>query len=97
MLSAYMSVAADEQCDGNAPSPLTIITHLPAISLTPSVVTPQSCRDDMCERCQAGMGGYTFRWYHHTWHDVYVRMARAGSWVGPKVTWNVTAQRPDVS
>ena len=42
------------------------------------------CSRRPCRRCDAGMGGYQFRWYSQYWAKHYNEIRRPGAWRAPE-------------
>ena len=47
-------------------------------------VRPIECTKVGCKRCEAGRGGYQFRWYSRYWAKSYNMARRPGAWAAPE-------------
>ena len=51
------------------------------------------CKQRPCRRCDAGVGGYQFRWYSPLWAKWYNKTRREGAWKAPEPMED-TADKP---
>ena len=62
------------------------IDDTPATLLRPPSegIREVDCLRRPCSLCDAGMGGYQFRWYSQYWAKHYNQMRRPGAWLAPE-------------
>ena len=60
-------------------------TDPPGVHVQPAVdLKYRDCQKRACSRCEAGVGGYQFRWYSRFWAKRYNELRRAGAWTAPE-------------
>ena len=106
MYGAYLKYMEKPE---NADQPhLTMIVHkidtslfiptrqqfLSDIAIPTRYVKQKLCEAKNCPRCEAGRGGYQFKWHSKRWYQDYLKARREGSWKMPEI-WERCAAGTD--
>ena len=92
MLSAFEAFCAREPDRSREFQSLFVIVHRSTFAVPPAWTLPsRQCNASNCRRCEAGSGGYQFRWWHQSWEQDYERLSRPGAWKRNEPWWTVGA------
>ena len=88
MLSAFEAFCAREPDRSREFQSLFVIVHRSTFAVPPAWTLPsRQCNASNCRRCEAGAGGYQFRWWHQSWEQDYERLSRPGAWKRNEPWW----------